>query len=353
VRNEAVRVSAVVQSSGDPALDLLARYADVVCAVGPGRPLVEQLASLDELARRATVAGSLELAARTHYLRQATLLGLGDVAAARAANDVLARLASTLRMPLLGWYADEQGVLLELLRGNWDTAEGQAADHLDRGQALEPDAALSTWGAQTVVLMWGRGRLAELATAVAEMADSFHGLPVFRCTLAFLLAEDGDTAGAAAQLKLLGEPVPQLPADGNWLMAHWLLAFTCAALGDVERARVVAERLAPHTDELVLAGGSAAVAGAAGTARAALAELLEQPDLADALYVRALLVERRAGALPWVAHTLARYGRHLARTGRPEEADPVLHEACELAGRLQMPGVLAICAQAEALLSAG
>jgi DNA-binding CsgD family transcriptional regulator len=83
--------------------------------------------------------------------------------------------------------------------------------------------------------------------------------------------------------------------------------------------------------------------GAADRYLGMLAATLGESERAEEHFERGMELNRRMGAVTWLAHTEYEYARFLLarRRGDPVQADALLREAARLAERIGMPGLLA------------
>jgi DNA-binding CsgD family transcriptional regulator len=129
-----------------------------------------------------------------------------------------------------------------------------------------------------------------------------------------------------------------------WVASLSYLADACALVGDDELAEALYPELAPLAGGNIAIGHGVACYGAADRYLGLLAATLGDHELAVEHFERALAINRKMGAVTWVAHTLYAYGRTLrmrARSGDSERASELLSEAAVVAQRIGMPTLLA------------
>ena len=207
-----------------------------------------------ELIELATAAGDLERAAEGYEYRITALIELGDMAGAKADLAAMAKLAAELRQPSQDWCAAVYSALVALLEGDLAEAERLIANARSFGErGLSWNAALS-YGIQLYMLRREQGRLDEVEDLVRRSVDEFPKYPIYRCALAQMAAELGDTAEASDALEALAaDDFAELPFDEDWLVSMALLAETATALGDVERAAALYGRLLPYGERVAIA----------------------------------------------------------------------------------------------------
>jgi DNA-binding CsgD family transcriptional regulator len=131
--------------------------------------------------------------------------------------------------------------------------------------------------------------------------------------------------------------------ESLWLAALTYLTDACAALGDEPMAALLYAELAPLSGENVMIGHLVACHGAADRYLGMLARTLGEWDLAAEHFEGALALNRRMGAVTWVAHTAYEYARLLLARDHADRdgAAALLAEAATLAERIGMPSLLA------------
>jgi DNA-binding CsgD family transcriptional regulator len=120
-----------------------------------------------------------------------------------------------------------------------------------------------------------------------------------------------------------------------WLAALTYLTDASVALGDERMAAMLYAELAPLGGENVMIGHLVACHGAADRYLGMLAATLGEWDRAALHFERAMELNRRMGAMTWVAHTAHEHARlELARPGGDRDrAALLLAEAASLAER--------------------
>lgn len=317
-RREALSREAVelARAIADPAAEMVALYGWLV-ANWSADELAGRLAGSDELIRGTESVEDLEMAYRAHALKLRALLELGDMARVDQELRELDRLANATHKPLQRWHAQSCRTMRALLGGDIEEGGrsieaalrlGASADPLLAARAAEPQAALRQW-------IVGPSR--ELIPILRGAVQSCPWLAVRRARLAFGLAELGRKTEAIAEF----EPLAQddfvgIPRDGNWLMTMAFLSLACAALGDVERAGVLAEALEPYDDRFLVSGDATTAWGPVSTALAALAMTVDHYDEAADWFDRALEQCAVIGAEPQRVYVQREYARLLLRRGR-------------------------------------
>jgi ATP/maltotriose-dependent transcriptional regulator MalT len=130
--------------------------------------------------------------------------------------------------------------------------------------------------------------------------------------------------------------------ESLWLASLTYLTDASAALGDEETAALVYPELEPLAGANVMIGHLVAYYGAADRYLGMLATTLGEWERAEAHFESALELNRRMGAVTWLAHTEYEYARLLVARG-PGDRDrlsALLGDAAAHAERIGMPALL-------------
>jgi tetratricopeptide (TPR) repeat protein len=133
----------------------------------------------------------------------------------------------------------------------------------------------------------------------------------------------------------LAREIGQREAEGRALVNVGLCRL---ALGETAEARAAFDDATARAGEI----GSRWLLAYARQWRGAAADLCGEP--AEEELRAALDLQRELGHQAGVADTLCALGRHLVRTGRPAEAEPLLAEAFALAGEADLPDTKVLAA---------
>jgi len=174
-----------------------------------------------------------------------------------------------------------------------------------------------------------------------------------------LLAELGMDEEARSELSQVATDGLDPFRESIWLASLTYLTDAAAALGDEAVASLVYPELAPFTGQNVMIGHLVECYGAADRYLGMLAATLGDRQRAEDHFQRAMELNKRMGALTWLAHTAYEYGRLLLTGGKgePERAAALLGEAAGLAQRIGLPTLLdrvrALDSEVPAALPAG
>ena len=145
--------------------------------------------------------------------------------------------------------------------------------------------------------------------------------------------------------RVLEDGLDELRA-GLWVASLTYLADAASAVGDRAVAELLYPELEPLTGLNVMIGHGVACYGSGDRYLGMLAATLGDSAVADRHFEAAIELNRRMGAMTWLAHTHFEYGRALLRDAEPERAGEQLAEAGALADRL---GLTALRTRIESL----
>ncbi|HEX6621075.1 MAG TPA: response regulator transcription factor, partial [Solirubrobacteraceae bacterium] len=304
--------------------------------------LDEILAMLTEAVDVSEELGDTEILAEAMAWRVPTFVALGDMASARREVAALLATAEQTAQPFILHVAEHYGSSIALCDGRLDEAEARAHHSHEWSRLLSGSDAAGVYGIQMFNIRREQGRLAELAPVIRILAaDADRGGP-WQPGLASVLVELGMDAEARRELARVVDAGLDPFRESLWLAALVYLTDACAALGDEAAAALLYPELAPLSGTNVMIGHLVACHGAADRYLGMLAATLGEFDRAEQHFERAMELNRRMGALTWLAHTAYQYARMLLARG-PGERDRIgalLGEAAVLAERIGMPALL-------------
>ena len=303
--------------------------------------LDERAALADEVVELADQAGDAETALRGRTFRITCLLEQGEVARADRELALAARLAEERRRPRYVWHTTGLRAMRAVMSGRFDEAEQLAQEALEIGhEASEPNAP-HYFGIQFATLRYCQGRLDEIEEPMRAFVDRYPNLPPWRCTLALLYAELGQTTKARREFEIAGSgDWDDFRRDGTWLLGICRAADACARLGALERGPKVYGLLLPYRDRNVMLGRVASVGiGSAARYLGLLAGAMSRWDEAVEHFETARRENDRMGLPPWRAFTDLDYAAMLLSRGEPgddDRAGELLADAAATAERLGM-----------------
>lgn len=304
---------AVARAVGDDCVDaIIPMY---VMAKWEPSTRADRLARVDELESHASGTGTLETRFFAHYLRQICLGEAGEMEAALAELEVTSELADELRFPILRWRCLTRRGAISLLQGP-SVGEPHALAALEVGQASGQPDALSSFGAQYILVSWDRGTLVDLVDSVITFVDAMPGVRAWRAVLAMVYMETEQWDLCAEQLSLISGPDCMLPADSAWMVGTALLGECAAALGDRDRAAVLYELLAPYEGAVVDVVQGLSYLGSVDRVLGLLSTCLERWDDADRHFLAARAIDERIGAVCFAVRTRRDHALSLIARGR-------------------------------------
>ncbi|HEX7299260.1 MAG TPA: AAA family ATPase, partial [Solirubrobacteraceae bacterium] len=298
------------------------------------------LAWAQELFALADEAGDPELAVRARSWQIDLLLELDDLSGADMAIEALDRIATDSRDPRARAYIPLHRARRAMISGRHDDTEQLIHEGIQLGWSLQDSTVPIIAGGQLFWLRLGQGRLAELEDAVRQFADQLPAMPAWRVALATLYLHTGRMAESRREYERLAElEFATIPRDNVWSVSMAMLAELCETFGDVERAQLLEDLLAPLaarnvvTPTGIFAGPVtrylALTAGARGDHETALQRIAEARTACE-----------RLGYLPMLAVIDLDEARVLARRGAPgdvEHARALLDSAVRRAEEVGVP----------------
>jgi DNA-binding NarL/FixJ family response regulator len=298
----------------------------------------ERYVSASEMLTVARSVGDTELMLQAHRSRLTALVELGDLAAADEEDAAYAQIAERLHQPLYGWLRLIRLGMRALLAGDFGRAEALIAETRTLGQRLGARDYWTPW--QEVTLLRELGRLEDVEGVARRMLVEDDRPLNWRCILAWVLSECGQTAAAHDEFeRLIDTELQRLPANSAWYLSVAALSEMCASLHDPVRAATLYELLSPYAHVNVSMNGQVTCFGSAERLLGLLAATMGRWVDAARHFEAALVFNSRMNARPWVAHTLHDHAAMLiARGGRHTVGDVrgKLEHAISLYGELGM-----------------
>jgi DNA-binding NarL/FixJ family response regulator len=276
----------------------------------------ERIACAEEAARLAAAAGDRALVLDATAWRMFDSFELGDMPLWMKTIDSYERGAEELREPFLRYVAASSRTMHALFEGRFEDAERLAGRTLEIGDRMPGLDATGVYGVQMFTLRREQGRLEEVGPVVRQIVQANPQANVWRPGLALIYAELGQLDAARAEFDVLAAGgFGTLVRDGVWVASVAYLAQVCAALGDVERARILYPLLLPYSGRNLLAGTSIACLGPADTLLGMLCSTMKNRADAEFHFVAALAMNERQRARPALAHTRYAYASMLLARG--------------------------------------
>jgi DNA-binding SARP family transcriptional activator len=244
----------------------------------------------------------------------ASLMQGGDLEGAKRAMEAMRRHGEELQEPTYRWGSLCIEGALALFEGRFEAAEELIPRAYEVGLYAISFNAISSHQLQRFLLHRECGGLerweGELRKGATE-TPTYHNL---RSALANLYVELGRAESARAVFEELAQDdFEQVYFDEEFLGSMTLLAEVSISLGDLERAATIYKRLLPHRERNAFAMIEFAL-GSVARPLGLLASALGRTDEAIDHLERAIAMNERMGARPWVAHASFDLGRTLAQS---------------------------------------
>jgi tetratricopeptide (TPR) repeat protein len=265
-------------------------------------------------------------------------LEAGQIAAALAHLDEYDRLVEERREPHRAWHSKYERASIHTLLGRFDDAERllrEADGSLIHTQ--DPLARLAK-GGHWATFAWTSTRPFDYAALYRNFATARATNQSLDLQFAEMVARC--RMGDAAYVRAAWErwPLERIPArfTGSELRAEM-----ARLLGDRASGEVLYRRMQDWTDRFTnsFTGSEGSFSRPLGQ----LADFLGRADEAGQHFEAAIEHNRRAGALPWVAHTQKAYAEMLGRIGgetNGRRARQLMDEARAIGEALGMPGLI-------------
>jgi tetratricopeptide (TPR) repeat protein len=273
----------------------------------------ERLATAAEIIEQARAAGDGTTERRGLFWRFTALAELGQLDNAQTALTEYARASELAGDAEAGVVVLARKAMLATVRGDFDGASMLT----DEVAVLGRNAGLADTerivGSLNAGLVMMRG---DVGSLVARWRNMDRRLPghFFSASAARAMAESGRDEEAALELERL-LPTVLAGSGPRWLGAVADLAVVASRADDPAPARSLYQALLPYRGRLVVYGGAATITGPVDEYLGRLATRLGELDQAVAYFDTAAELERRIGALPWLAQTLVSRSRALSARG--------------------------------------
>jgi DNA-binding CsgD family transcriptional regulator/tetratricopeptide (TPR) repeat protein len=287
--------------------------------------------------------GNTEIVAEATSWRVPAFVALCDHSAARREIVALREMAEQTAQPFMLHVAEHYGSAMALCDGLLEEAEARARRSNEWSKLLTGRDAAGAYGIEMFGVRREQGRLAELAPVIRILAADPPREGPWRPGLVSVLVELGMETEARRELARVVADGLEPFRESLWLATLAYLTDACAALGDEATAALVYPELEPYAGANVMIGHLVSCYGSADRYLGMLARTLGEWDRAEAHLERAMELNRRMGAVTWLAHTAYEYACLLrARDGGDRKrAAALLSEAATLAERIGMAALLA------------
>jgi hypothetical protein len=308
---------------------------------------VDRLAAAGEIIDLARGSADLERERRGLFWRFVALLELGRVGEAEAVLAAFDREARAAGDAAAGVMVMSRHAMLAAVRGRFDDAQALIAQVAEEGRrvGLADTGRLVATVQGMIVMLREDPPAAEARTGLEELRALARRHPghLYEATAARLLAALGRVPEAGLELQR-ALPAVLAGSGPRWLGAAADLAVVAVATGNAPAVARLYSALAGYRGRLVVWAGANTVTGPVSHHLGILAADLGRLDDAVELFTEAAAWEEEAGALPFLARTLAALGDTLTRRGNDGDAGRAAdyrERARGIAARLGMAGLLA------------
>lgn len=310
----------------------------------------EAICAMDELVDIGRRRGNSDLIIIGCSCRAAFHLEYGSMRAFEENLETVGGVAARTRATMHVWSSLTLQALLAFVRGELNDSARLSQDAL----TLAPDhpGALTAW----FLDLWQRSDLTEVETGPVELFEGIRAqarwtrqLRAPRCGWVYMLAVEGRTDDARAELRVLLEEVATWPKDMLWLVSLGWLAKAAALSRSRGECAELYGLLIPY-EKRVLYTNVGLPTGYMGTVAAllgSLQEVLGDEERALGHYELAEAIQGSIGDRGWITRVKLDRARVLARAGKVAEARRAAGEAQSLASE---KGFSRVHAEAAALL---
>lgn len=249
----------------------------------------------------------------------AGFLEIGDIEGFERTVRKQQEIAQTSRANFDKWLAANGNAMRGIVQGTFADAERSSLEALSALSGLDVDFPLGIHGMQMFTIRREQGRLAEVAPLVKRFVRENPDNAVWRPGLMLIASDLGFEAQARRNFDMMAETDFVLPLDSKRVVTLAYLAEVCARLGDARRAGEIRELLLPYLDLAVVVPIHALCCGAAARYLGMLSATMHDWPSAEGHFERALGLEEKMKAWPWLAHTRHEYAAMLLARGRPQD----------------------------------
>jgi tetratricopeptide (TPR) repeat protein len=266
---------------------------------------------------------------------------LGDAVGARRLRAEAERVAGTRPHPGMVWHVRLFDAGTALMEGRFDEALRLTEEALLLGRRIGHPYTRPCYDAHRVGVARERGVHDEVVRLFAKGVNAERGATHYvRAVMGRSLAALGRADEAREHFDhLAAQDFAAIPRNIRWTDTMVETAHLCAELGEDDRAKTLADLLAPFEDHHGVLAVPVCYGGPVSFARARLLGRLGERSEAVELLEEARAAARGLGARPTQARIAIELGTLLARAGERSRSREHLGEALELARDLGLPEV--------------
>ena len=229
----------------------------------------------------------------------------------------------------LYWVQIHARAMVATLEGDFARAETYAGEAVKIGRHTHGKHVEGVFGVQMFTIRREQGRLNEVAPVIKRLMTESPGDASWKPGFGVIAAELGYREAAARILSEMAETGFALNPDAMYSTTLSYLAEICIAVASENHAATIYERLLPYENLTITAGATTACTGAAARRLGNLAALAGDWDTSEQMFEKAIEIDTRMKAPPWIAHSKAGFAAALKRRGRAQDAAQALHLEAE------------------------
>jgi tetratricopeptide (TPR) repeat protein len=301
----------------------------------------QRLANAQEMLLVATGAADEEAAFLARHARVHCRLELGDMSGVDAEVAAMEQLADRIREPFYRWHVACLHAMRALIQGRPAEAERIADEALEIGRIRRSEYVRYMHDeAQILAIRWTQGRLEEVRDLVRRHGERHP--EVARWRNALLAAEVSDERAARAEVERHAQRgFADLPRDGLWILHACALAQDAVLIGDLRRAALLYDQLAPYAGRQAISISTLAF-GPVSMRLGSIAALLRRWDEAERHLDDAAEQSDALGARAVTAMLLIERARMLLGRDERDDADrarAALDASRAISDELGLPGI--------------
>ncbi len=333
----AERAMAMAERCDDPIALMEAIHARHEVAGGLDG-VAERLALGGRLLELASAAGRPDAALWGHVWRVDAELQLGAISELHAELFDLSVLVERIGWPLARWHLLRTQATRATQVGRFDEAARLAVACRELAARSQDYAAQVQSDLLVIELHTLTGRYGQyLPTSMPWSSSGAQWMPVSDAVFGWHALQAGDLDGAWLMFERVRPVLATLPINARWMPTVVRSGELAAAFNDRETVELTYRLLLPYGG--YFAAQAAAYIGAIARVLGTLASALGEHDAAARHGASGIAMERRVGALPYVALAQLAHARCLTARGRPgdrEQALTLADESLAAARRLDM-----------------
>jgi AAA ATPase domain len=302
---------------GDPGTLATALLTRQLVDIGPGSSRLRLALADEALGLIEGKEQSLAHAARA--ARFHALVELGELRAAEAELDRMARTAERLGEPVRRWQVKVYAAMIALLEGRFDDSTRLAAEALAVRRSGSDPMAFEVFVLQMFIARRDTSDPGGLEGSLKWMIANHPNTPIWPCVLGVLYADQGRLDEAREVYEgIVADDFARLRVHQNYPVTLAWTSRICTLVGDTSRAPAIYERLLPFADQnLVLGPSSQASIGSTHRYLGLLSMTLGDLERAAHHFPAAIEMNERMGARAVLACCQHEYARVLEQRNEP------------------------------------